>query len=133
VELGAAPIRGTPPTAREMLSAAGLSISAVLVVLYFLVNFWSVKVFADTNSAITFSADRAGGDCRGADVFRLPLAELQVGIHGGRHVGSVAAILTASPPAASYSATNGFQSPVNLRASPQPGAQRAHAIFGRSR
>src|SRR6202790_1612742 len=36
------------------LTAAGLSISAVLVVIYFLLNFWSVKVFADTNSAITF-------------------------------------------------------------------------------
>src|SRR5271165_2688 len=36
------------------LSVPGLSICAVLVVLYFLVNFWSVKVFAGTNSAITF-------------------------------------------------------------------------------
>ena len=36
------------------LTVPGLLISAVLVVLYFLVNFWSVKVFADTNSAITF-------------------------------------------------------------------------------
>jgi len=38
------------------LTVAGLSISAVLVVIYFLVNFWSVKVFADTNSAITSSS-----------------------------------------------------------------------------
>ena len=36
------------------LSVPGLCICAVLVVVYFLVNFWSVKVFAGTNSAITF-------------------------------------------------------------------------------
>src|SRR3984885_12649882 len=37
-----------------VLTIPGLLISAVLVVIYFLVNFWSVKVFANTNSAITF-------------------------------------------------------------------------------
>src|SRR5258705_10639861 len=36
------------------LSVAGLLIAAVLVVIYFLFNFWSVKVFAGANSAITF-------------------------------------------------------------------------------
>ena len=36
------------------LTLPGIAICAVLVVLYFLVNFWSVKVFAGTNSAITF-------------------------------------------------------------------------------
>src|SRR6516164_28698 len=34
------------------LTAAGLTIAAALVVVYFLLNFWSVKVFARTNSAI---------------------------------------------------------------------------------
>src|SRR5277367_5410745 len=37
-----------------VLSTAGLSIAALLVIVYFLVNFWSVKFFARTNSAITF-------------------------------------------------------------------------------
>src|ERR1700750_1456380 len=36
------------------LTTGGLVISAALVVVYFLLNFWSVKVFARTNSAITF-------------------------------------------------------------------------------
>ena len=36
------------------LRAAGLTIAAMLVVVYFLLNFWSVKVFAGANSAITF-------------------------------------------------------------------------------
>src|ERR1700692_1103138 len=39
---------------RGELTVPGLLISAGLVVIYFLINFWSVKVFAGTNSAITF-------------------------------------------------------------------------------
>jgi len=41
------------PASKE-LTHPGLAIASVLVVIYFLVNFWSVKVFARTNSAITF-------------------------------------------------------------------------------
>src|SRR6202041_3404531 len=36
------------------LTTPGLLISAALAVVYFLLNFWSVEVFANTNSAITF-------------------------------------------------------------------------------
>src|ERR1700761_7751914 len=36
------------------LSTLGLAFSACLVIVYFLLNYWSVKVFAHTNSAITF-------------------------------------------------------------------------------
>src|ERR1700758_1403965 len=36
------------------LSGPGIAISAVLVVVYFLINFWGVSIFAKTNSAITF-------------------------------------------------------------------------------
>jgi amino acid transporter len=78
------------------LTIAGISISAVLVVIYFLVNFWSVKVFADTNSAITFfklivpAATAIALMCTG-----FHWENFHVGIHGGPHVGNVAAILTA--------------------------------------
>src|SRR5271156_5271006 len=34
------------------LTVPGLTISAGLVVIYFLLNFWSVKIFANTNSSI---------------------------------------------------------------------------------
>src|SRR5258708_20702928 len=78
------------------LSTAGLSISAVLVVLYFLLNFWSVKVFADTNSAITFFKLIVPAATAVALMFTgFHWHNFQVGIHGGPPVGSVAAILPA--------------------------------------
>src|ERR1700683_3298717 len=78
------------------LSHAGLWISAVLVVIYFLVNFWSVKIFANTNSAITFfklivpAATAVALMCSG-----FHAENFQIGVHGGPHVGNLAAILTA--------------------------------------
>jgi len=41
------------PDGRGELAAAGLLIAALLVVVYFLLNFWSVKLFANSNSVIT--------------------------------------------------------------------------------
>src|SRR5690349_3083532 len=41
------------PDGHGELTLPGLAIAAVLVIIYFLVNFWSVKLFARTNSAIT--------------------------------------------------------------------------------
>jgi amino acid transporter len=78
------------------LSHAGLWISAVLVVIYFLVNFWSVKIFANTNSAITFfklivpAATAVALMCSG-----FHPGNFHIGVHGGPHVGNLAAILTA--------------------------------------
>ena len=76
------------------LSVVGLWISAVLVVVYFLVNFWSVKIFANTNSAITFfklivpAATAVALMCSG-----FHPENFHVGAHGGPHVGNLAAIL----------------------------------------
>jgi amino acid transporter len=114
------------------LTLPGLAISAVLVVIYFLLNFWSVKVFASTNSAITF--------------FKLivPAAtalalmntgfhweNFHVGIHGGEHVGNLASILTAVATSGIVFSYNGFQSPVNLAGeSRTPGRSVPIAIFG---
>jgi len=114
------------------LTVAGLSISAVLVVLYFLVNFWSVKVFADTNSAITFfklivpAATAVALVCSG-----FHWENFQVGIHGGRHVGNLAAILTAVATSGIVFSYNGFQSPVNLAGEARnAGRSVPFAIFG---
>src|SRR5215472_8574000 len=41
------------PDGHGELAAAGLAIAALLVIVYFLINFWSVKVFAHSNTAIT--------------------------------------------------------------------------------
>jgi len=97
------------------LSVAGLWISAVLVVIYFLVNFWSVKIFANTNSAITFFKLIVPAATAIALVFSgFHWENFQVGIHGGQHVGNVAAILTAVATSGIVFSYNGFQSPVNL-------------------
>src|SRR6202051_430445 len=114
------------------LTLAGLSISAVLVVVYFLVNFWSVKVFADTNSAITFfklivpAATAIALVCSG-----FHWEDFQVGIHGSRPVGTLAAILTAVATSGIVFSYNGFQSPVNLAGEARNAGRRVpFAIFG---
>jgi amino acid transporter len=115
-----------------VLSVAGLLISAVLVVIYFLVNFWSVKVFADTNSAITFfklivpAATAVALVCSG-----FHAENFHVGVHGGHHVGNLAAILTAVATSGIVFSYNGFQSPVNLAGEARhPGRSVPFAIFG---
>lgn len=114
------------------LTVGGLSISAVLVVFYFLVNFWSVKVFANTNSAITFFKLIVPA----ATAIALVCTEFhwenfQVGIHGGQHAGNLAAILTAVATSGIVFSYNGFQSPVNLAGEARhPGRSVPLAIFG---
>ena len=124
----------TRPTGRGELTVPGLSIAAVLVVIYFLLNFWSVKVFADTNSAITFfklvvPAATAGR----ADVVPGFIGEkFSVGVHGGEHVGNLAAILTAVATSGIIFSFNGFQNPASIQSGgrgPQSRAQRAVRHF----
>jgi amino acid transporter len=114
------------------LSVPGLSICAVLVVLYFLVNFWSVKVFAGTNSAITFFKLIVPAATAVALVLSGFHAEnFRVGIHGGAHVGDAASILTAVATSGIVFSYNGFQSPVNLAGEARhPGRSIPIAIFG---
>jgi amino acid transporter len=114
------------------LTAPGIAISAVLVVVYFLLNFWSVKVFADTNSAITFfklivpAATAIALMCTG-----FHWENFHVGVHGGPHVGNVAAILTAVATSGIVFSYNGFQSPVNLAGEARhPGRSVPFAILG---
>ena len=115
-----------------VLTPVGLSISAVLVIIYFLVNFWSVKVFADTNSAITFfklivpAATAVALMCSG-----FHPENFRVGIHGGAHVGNLASILTAVATSGIVFSYNGFQSPVNLAGEARhPGRSVPFAIIG---
>src|SRR6204780_3594794 len=117
---------------RGELTVPGLSISAALVVIYFLVNFWSVKVFWDTNSAITFFKLIVPAATAIALVFNgFHPENFQVGIHGGQHVGNLAAILTAVATSGIVFSYNGFQSPVNLAGEARhPGRSVPFAIFG---
>src|SRR6201986_3963871 len=115
-----------------VLTPVGLSISAVLVIIYFLVNFWSVKVFADSNSAITLfnllvpAATAVALMCSG-----FHPENFRVGIHGGAHVGNLASILTAVATSGIVFSYNGFQSPVNLAGEARhPGRSVPFAIIG---
>jgi amino acid transporter len=114
------------------LAQPGLAISAVLVVIYFLLNFWSVKVFASANSAITFfklivPAATAIALMRTG----FHWENFQVGVHGGRHEGNLASILTAVATSGIVFSYNGFQSPVNLAGEARtPGRDVPAAIFG---
>ncbi len=114
------------------LTMAGLSICVVLVVIYFLLNFWGVKIFARTNSAITFFKLIVPA----ATAVALMLTSFhpgnfQVGVHGGAHVGHFASILTAVATSGIVFSFNGFQSPVNLAGEAHnPGRSVPLAILG---
>ena len=77
-------------------------------------------------------ADRAGGHRGCDDVSRgFHWENFHVGIHGGQHVGNVAAILTAVATSGIVFSFNGFQSPVNLAGEARnPGRSVPFAIFG---
>ncbi|HEX3950693.1 MAG TPA: APC family permease [Steroidobacteraceae bacterium] len=114
------------------LTAGGLSISAALVVIYFLVNFWSVKIFANTNSAITFfklivpAATAIALMCSS-----FHPENFHIGVHGGSHAGNLASILTAVATSGIVFSYNGFQSPVNLAGEARhPGRSVPFAIIG---
>jgi amino acid transporter len=103
------------PGGMGTLSTVGLGFAAVLMVGYFLLNYWSVNLFAKTNTGIT--------------IYKLIVPALtavallatsfhpenfHVGIHGGSHAFNFSAILTAVAISGIVFSYNGFQSPVNL-------------------
>ena len=114
------------------LSHTGLTIAAALVVMYFLLNFWSVKLFARSNTVITIVKlviPAATGVALVASGFHSE--NLSVGAHGGTHANDFAAILTAVATAGIVFSFNGFQSPVNLAGEARnPGRSIPFAIIG---
>ena len=121
-----------PPTARANSALRVSSIAAVLVVIYFLLNFWSVKVFAGANSAITFfKLIVPAGTAIGLMLTSFHWENFRVGVHGGPHIGNLASILTAVATSGIVFSYNGFQSPVNLAGEAHnPGRSIPIAIFG---
>jgi len=117
---------------RGELTASGLSIAAILVVIYFLLNFWSVKVFASTNSAITFFKLIVPAATAIALMLQgIHWQNFHIGAHGGAYVLDAAAILTAVATSGIVFSYNGFQSPVNLAGEAHdPGRSVPFAIFG---
>jgi amino acid transporter len=103
------------PAGRGELTAPGLAIAAALVIVYFLVNFWSVKLFAHSNTTITtfkLIVPAATGLVLIASGFHTH--NFSVGAHGESSAANFAAVLTAVATAGIVFSFNGFQSPVNL-------------------
>jgi amino acid transporter len=120
------------PDGHGELTAPGLAIAAGLVIVYFLLNYWSVKLFAHSNTAIT--------------TFKLavPIATGVALIASGFHVenfssvargesssSNFAAVLTAVATAGIVFSFNGFQNPVNLAGEArQPARSIPLAVLG---
>ncbi len=116
----------------DTLSHLGLGFTAILIVVYFLLNFWSVKLFAHSNTAITIVKliiPAVTGIALIASGFDH--ANFDVGVNGGTHTNDFAAILTAVATAGIVFSFNGFQSPVNLAGEARnPGRSIPFAIVG---
>ncbi|MBV9344809.1 MAG: APC family permease [Gammaproteobacteria bacterium] len=104
------------PDGHGELTSAGLLIAAALVIVYFLLNFWSVRLFAHSNSIITLFklfVPAATGLALIAAAFHP--GNFAVGVHGEPYASTdFAAVLTAVATAGIVFSFNGFQSPVNL-------------------
>jgi amino acid transporter len=120
------------PGGMGALSTTGLGIAALLVVGYFLLNFWSVNLFARTNSGITIYkliVPALTAIALMATAFHPE--NFHVGVHGGSHVYSVSAILTAVAISGIVFSFNGFQSPVNLAGEARnPGRSVPFGVIG---
>jgi len=120
------------PGGAGQLSATGLAIAAGLVIVYFLLNFWSVKLFAKANTAITFY--KLIVPALTAIVLMLTAfhpENFHIGAHGGPNSISISAVLTAVAISGIVFSFNGFQSPVNLAGEARnPGRSVPIAIIG---
>jgi amino acid transporter len=97
------------------LTSSGLAIAAGLVIVYFLLNFWSVRLFAHSNAAITvfkLVVPASTGLVLIASGFHYQ--NFSVHLQGDPHTIDFAAVLTAVATAGIVFSFNGFQSPVNL-------------------
>ncbi len=114
------------------LTTSGMWVGAVLVVIYFLLNFWSVKLFARTNAVITsFKLVIPAATALSLIAAGFHHSNFDVGTHGGAHTTDIAGILTAVATAGIVFSFNGFQSPVNLAGEAKnPGRNVPLAVVG---
>jgi amino acid transporter len=120
------------PDGHVALTDIGKGLAAVLVFVYFLLNYWSVKLFAHSNTAITIFklvVPAATGLLLIASGFHSE--NFNVGIHGDAHSIDFPSILTAVTTAGIVFSFNGFQSPVNLAGDARnPGRSIPFAVLG---
>jgi len=114
------------------LTPPGLAIAVVLVLVYFFLNFWSVKLFAKSNTAITvfkLVVPAATGIALIATSYNP--GNFAIGAHGGTHAIDISSILTAVAISGIVFSFNGFQSPVNLAGEARnPGRSVPLAVIG---
>ncbi|MFC3531753.1 APC family permease [Vogesella facilis] len=97
------------------LSGTGLQLAAVLVLVYFLLNYWSAKLFTKANSAITVFKVLVPGATIGALIY----SGFDAGNLGGHTPGGFApygwsSVMTAVATSGIVFSFNGFQSPINM-------------------
>lgn len=114
----------------DELTPSGLAAAAVLVVLYFLINYWTVRLFALANNFVTIVK------------FAVPALTVAGLVGSGFNPGNfsggsgfaphgVASVLTAVATSGIVFAFNGFQSPVNLAGEVRrPGRSVPFAVIG---
>jgi amino acid transporter len=112
------------------LTLNGLMIASVLLLIYFFINYWTVSLFAKTNSLIT--------------VFKIIIPGLTIGsllfagFHGGNftynpgtETHGLASVFTAVATSGIIFAFNGFQSPINMAGEAKnPGRSIPIAVIG---
>lgn len=112
------------------LTGEGLAFASVLLLIYFLLNYWTVNLFSKANSLITIFKIIIPGLTIGALLF--------VGFHGENFTGGQsiapngwASVLTAVATSGIVFAFNGFQSPINMAGEAKnPGKSIPVAVVG---
>jgi len=99
---------------RGELSPAGLAIAAVLMMVFFGLNYWGVRLFARSNSLITaFKVVIPALTAIALVASGFHPENFDVGLAGGTSAG-IAGVLTAVATAGIVFSYNGFQSPLNM-------------------
>ena len=103
------------PDGKGELTAPGLAIAASLMIGYFLLNLWSVKLFARSNTAITtFKLIIPALTGLALVTAGFHTQNFYAGAHGQSNSSNFAGVLTAIATAGIVFSFNGFQNPVNL-------------------
>ncbi|WP_087687365.1 MULTISPECIES: APC family permease [unclassified Pandoraea] len=114
------------------LTTSGLLLSALLVIVYFMLNYWGVKLFARANTAITlFKFAIPALTIAGLIIAGFHPGNFNIAEHGGFAPNGMSAVLTAVATSGIVFAFNGFQSPVNLAGEARdPGRSIPFAVVG---
>lgn len=114
------------------LTTNGLVLSALLVIVYFMLNYWGVKLFARANTAITlFKFAIPALTIAGLMIAGFHPGNFNIAEHGGFAPNGMSAVLTAVATSGIVFAFNGFQSPVNLAGEARdPGRSIPFAVVG---